>query len=236
MAWWSYYLPILAYHRIGNLKDDHVPTVSPEVFESHLRWLTRSVYRSLSLEALLDHLDRQAQWPRRSVVITFDDGYEETASIAGPLLKRFQVPAILFVASAEVGRPGFITWAQAQALAEAGVSFGSHTMHHSYLPALDPARFPEELVESKRTIEQRIGRPVQFLSYPVGGFTPQVQAAAKDAGYRAACTTNRLSDQRGVDRYALRRIKMTDRDVSPWSFFAKISGYYDGFRQLRTPH
>lgn len=234
--WQPYYPPILAYHRVGPSRDDHVPTVSAEVFEAHLRWLTRLRCDVLSLDALVERLDRGEGWPKRSVVITFDDGYEETATIAWPLLKRFRFPATVFVAPAEVERPGFVTWEQASALAHDGLSLGSHTTHHTYLPALDPSRLPEELIESKRIIEARIGCPVRFLSYPLGGFTPQVQAVARQAGYRAACTTNRTSGQQGLDRYALRRIKMTERDAHWLLFRAKISGYYDGFRQLRTPH
>jgi peptidoglycan/xylan/chitin deacetylase (PgdA/CDA1 family) len=108
-------------------------------------------------------------------------------------------------------------------------------MHHSYLPLVGEDRLPEELVESKQVIEARIGQPVTLLSYPVGGFTPQVQTAAREAGYAAACTTNRASPRPGIDPYALRRIKITERDSNPMLFTAKMSGYYDLFRRLRDP-
>ena len=96
-------------------------------------------------------------------------------------------------------------------------------------------RLPEELVQSKQVIEERIGRPVTLLSYPVGGFTSQVQSAVQQAGYVAACTTNRASPRPGIDPYALRRIKVTERDGNPVLFWAKLSGYYDVFRRLREP-
>ena len=235
MSRWSYHVPILGYHRISAPKGDHVPTVSAEAFERQLSCLARWRYRVVGLEDLVAWLDRGEPIPRHSVVITFDDGYEETHSVAWPLLKRSGMPAIIFVTPAEVGLPGFMTWEQVADLARDGVAIGSHTTHHSYLPIVRRERLPEELAGSKQIIEQRIGRPVQFLSYPVGGFTPEVQAVAKQAGYLAACTTNRAVSLDRIDRYALRRIKVTDRDARPLLFRAKLSGYYDAFRELKQP-
>jgi peptidoglycan/xylan/chitin deacetylase (PgdA/CDA1 family) len=187
------------------------------------------------LEDLVECLDRGVTFPRRSVVITFDDGYEEIHTVAWPLLKRFGYPAAVFVAPGEVGRAGFATWEQLVELARDGITVGSHTMHHSYVPLLSAEQLQDELRGSKAAIEARIGRPVYCLSYPIGGFTPQAQALAQQAGYRVACTTNRALPGAGLDRYALRRIKMTERDAHPLLLLAKVSGYYDLFRRLKRP-
>ena len=235
MTRWSYHLPILGYHRVGVYRADHVPTISPEAFERQLSWLARFRYRVLSFDEVVDLLESGGGLPRRSVAITFDDGYEETYTVAWPLLKRFAFPAAVFVAPAEVGCPGFATWEQLVEMARDGLTVGSHTMHHSYLPLVSETRLRYELVQSKQLIEARLGRPVQYLSYPIGGFTPAAQAFARQAGYRAACTTNRTASRAGLDRYALRRIKMTERDVHPLALLAKVSGYYDLFRRLKQP-
>lgn len=232
---WGFHLPILGYHRIGSFKGDHVPTVSPETFERQLAWLSRCRFHVVGLDAVAQALDRREAVPSRCVAITFDDGYEETCTVAWPLLKRFGFPATVFVTPAEVGLSGFATWDQVAAMSRDSITIGSHTMSHSYLPLVGADRLSEEIIQSKRAIEERIGRPVQFLSYPVGGFTPQVQAIVKEAGYRAACTTNRMSSRQIMDRFALRRIKVTERDRHALFFLAKISGYYDCFRRLREP-
>ena len=233
MNWFGYQLPILGYHRVGPFRSDHVPTVSAESFERQLAFLSRRRYQVLSLEEVADQLDRGQRLPRRSVVITFDDGYEETHTVAWPLLKRFGFPAAVFLATAEVGLKGFASWPQIAEMARDGMTIGSHTTHHSYLPVVPRDRLQLELVESKRVIEERIGCPIHFLSYPVGGFTAEVQHIARQAGYRAACTTNRLSSAGASDRFALRRIKVTERDGHLLLFRAKVSGYYDLFRQLK---
>lgn len=230
----SQYLPILGYHRVGPYRNDHVPTVSAEAFERHLTFLARHRYRVLSLLEVAGQLDRGETVPSRSTVITFDDGYEETHTVAWPLLKRFGFPATVFVCPGEVGLPGFATWKQLTELSRDGIVIGCHTMHHSYIPVVKPERLPEELVDSKRAIEERIGQPVQLISYPVGGFTMQARTMVEGAGYLAACTTNRISPIAWVDRFALRRIKMTERDRSV-TMLVKLSGYYDLFRQLKQP-
>ena len=233
MGRWSYHIPILGYHRVGTLKPDHVPTVSGEAFEHQLRFLTRARYHVLTLDELAAIMDRGERVPRRSAVLTFDDGYEETHTVAWPLLKRYGFTATVFVTPAEVGLPGFATWEQIIEMARGGMTIGSHTMHHQYLPLVLAERLHEELVQSKLIIEERIGQAVRFLSYPVGGFTPEVQEMARRAGYLAACTTNRSLSMHDVDRFALRRIKITEADAKPFVLFAKLSGYYDAFRQLK---
>jgi peptidoglycan/xylan/chitin deacetylase (PgdA/CDA1 family) len=233
----AYYPPILGYHRVGPHRDDHVPTVTAEAFARQLQWLDSRRMRVVPIEALVAALEAGAPWPRRTVAITFDDGYEETWTVAWPILRRFGFPATVFITPAEVGLPGFMSWEQVGEAARSGMGIGSHTMHHAYLPLVTGPKLPEELAGSKREIEARIERRVDVISYPVGGFTAQVQQLARDAGYRAACTTNRAgANGKGVDRFALRRIKMTDRDVHPLLLAAKLSGYYDCFRQLKQPH
>ena len=230
-----YYTPILGYHRIGQARHDHVPTVSPEAFERQLAFLARHRYRMLSFVELAEWLTAGASMPRHSAVITFDDGYEETHRLAWPLLKRFGFPAIVFVNPGEVGFPGFATWDQLAELAREGMLIGNHTMHHRYVPSLKAAELVAELVDSKRVIEQRIGRPVEIFSYPIGGFTRPAQEVIRDAGDLAACTTNRAWSRWEIDRFALRRVKVTERDRSSWLFWAKLSGYYDLFRQIKQP-
>lgn len=235
MKRWTYQLPILTYHRVGPLRGDHVPTVSLETFEWQLRFLSRHRFRVLSLDAVIGMLDRGQPVPRHSVAITFDDGYEEVHRIAWPLLKAFGFPAAVFVTPNEVGLPGFATWEQVMEMSRDGIVIGSHTMNHVYLPLVAEDRLEEEISESKRLIERHVGEAVRYLSYPLGGFSPLIQAKARRAGYLAAFTTNRASSRERLDVLAIRRVKVTERDHNLLSFWAKLSGYYDLFRRLESP-
>ncbi len=230
---WSY-PAILAYHRVGRFKNDHVPTVSVQAFEAQLHWLRRWRVRVAPFEALAETLAAGRSIERGVTAITFDDGYEETYTNAWPLLKRFGFPSTVFVTPGEVGLPGFATWTQVREMAVDGVTIGNHTMHHTYLPLAKDEALTEELVDSKRIIEEQTGRPVRLMSYPIGGYTPRAQEIVRGAGYLAACTTNR-GQRRGMDLFAIRRIKINDPDANPLLLAAKLSGYYDVFRRLRQP-
>lgn len=228
-------MPILTYHRVGEPKGDHVPTVSPETFEWQLRFLARHRFRVLELGDVVDAAAQGRALDRRTLAITFDDGYEETFSVAAPFLQRFGFHATIFVAPREIGAPGFMTWEQVRTLAQDGVRVGSHTMSHTYLPLAPRETLAYELAESKRVLEEHLGQSVLWLSYPIGGFTPAIQRLTREAGYRAACTTNRGVSKTTQDLFALRRIKMTERDRSALLMWVKLSGYYDLFRRLEQP-
>jgi len=228
-------LPILGYHRVGKIFGDHVPSVSVETFSRQLEFLKRNRYQVLDLSEVAQLFDQDKPLPRASTVITFDDGYVETWTIAWPILKQFGFPATVFITPAEVGLEGFMTWDQILAAANQGLTVGCHTMNHSFLPLVPEDRLEHELVESKHIIEERINKRVDLLSYPIGGFTQAAQRVATQAGYRLACTTNRRSFISSIDRFAVRRVKITEKDRNFLSLRAKLSGYYDAFRQLRDP-
>lgn len=89
---------MLTYHRILERRDPYYDYhVLLSAFEQHLRCLRRFC-AVVSLDTALDCLERGRSLPRRCVVLTFDDGYREFSTMAWPLLQRFQLPAVLYVA------------------------------------------------------------------------------------------------------------------------------------------
>ena len=228
-------IPILTYHRVGEGREAHVPTVGLARFERQMAFLARHRYQVIAIDAFAEALISGRALPRRGAMITFDDGYDDNAVNAAPILGRFGFPSTVFVSPLQIGTPGFMTWDQVRGAQAQGMTIGSHTLHHTYLPPLSEAQVKRELTESKQLIEQQIGRPVHWLSYPIGGYTPTITRLAEAAGYRAAFTTNRGVSKRTTDRFAVRRIKVTDRDAHPLVFAVKLSGWYDHFRSLKSP-
>jgi len=229
---------ILGYHAVRETipatvpHDQVAPVITARSFRRQVEYLVRRRYRVVSLEALCEaiHAGRPL---RRTVAITFDDGDAGVAQHAWPILREHGLPAAVFVVVEAVGRPaGWLRWEQLQAMSRQGLTVGSHTVHHAYLPSLPRDQVLHELRESKRLLEAQLQQPVRYLSYPAGGFTPAIQAAAREAGYAAALTTNRGPRRRTPDLFALRRISMHDGAEAPWSMWAKTSGYYHAFRRL----
>lgn len=86
--------PILMYHRFS--RGEEPGKTSRETFESHLHYLTKH-YKMISLDELVEYKRNGEPLPLRSAVITIDDGYRDFYEIAFPLLKKFNLPATLYV-------------------------------------------------------------------------------------------------------------------------------------------
>jgi peptidoglycan/xylan/chitin deacetylase (PgdA/CDA1 family) len=107
-------LRILAYHRVSKTKGAHSIDCSnisaaPEDFARQMRHVAKH-YRGVSMPEVLDAIKRNAPLPERSVLITFDDAYIDFAEIAWPILKRFRLPATLFVPTAYPDNPELTFW------------------------------------------------------------------------------------------------------------------------------
>ena len=93
---------ILLYHRITELEcDPQLLSVSSQHFEDHLQIITQ-FYRPQHLANITQHLSLGHTIPRRSVIITFDDGYADNLHHAKPLLEQYRIPATVFVSPGEL--------------------------------------------------------------------------------------------------------------------------------------
>lgn len=227
-----WYPPILSYHRVDPVLGTDTPTVSPAVFEQQMGILRR-FWRPIPLADLMLWLEAREALPARAVVVTFDDGTEDSFTRAFPILEKFQIPATVFMIAGNVGKPGSLSADQIGTMAQGGVTFGSHTVRHAYLPSVPIDEARQELQDSKRLLEL-LGLQIDFLSYPAGGFTAEIAGIARAAGYRAAFTTNRGERRLPVDRWAIRRVTM-HAQRSFLGMWLKSSGYYEINHRIRPP-
>jgi len=101
-----------------------------------------------------------------------------------------------------------LTGSQIREMAEAGISFGAHTVHHSILTRISPRRAQEEIRESKIQLERILSREVKGFCYPngeAGDFDDVIKSMVQHAGYQYGCTTVEGANGPDVDRYALKR-------------------------------
>ncbi len=209
-------------------------TVSGEAFTRQMLFLKD---RLMPLETLVSGLSRGDHLIPKKAVVTFDDGYVDLYTRAFPLIQKFRIPAALFLITGWVGREGFLSWEMVREMSREGVTFGSHSRNHSYLPSLPSReRLLEEIRGSKKELEDHLGERTKFFSYPLGGFSDVIKEMVQEAGYEAAVTTNRGEKNAGRDCYALSRIKMTEKSTSRWVLLAKSSGYYEHFKRKKKPY
>ncbi|MEI8012502.1 MAG: polysaccharide deacetylase family protein, partial [Candidatus Omnitrophota bacterium] len=207
-----YQVPILMYHSVAPAWFEPLNNVRPENFVRQMNFIQQHGFHVITLEELVGRIRMGKGVDRKSVVLTFDDGYDNNFTHVYPQLLARQFPAAIFVEAANVGNRGRLTWAQAREMSAHGITFGSHTLTGIYIPDVKPEEALFEIKESKRLIETRLGRPVLFFSYPIGGFNPAVKMGLKEAGYAAAVATNRGKDHGGRDLYELKRIRVKDED------------------------
>lgn len=106
---WSRSLAVLAYHRVLPVEhDDSYPfdldllSATPEQFERQMAYLRQHV-NLVSLHDVLAHIDGGPPLPPMAVAVTFDDGFGDTYRYAFPILRRYSIPATVFVATGYVG-------------------------------------------------------------------------------------------------------------------------------------
>lgn len=190
-------------------------SVVPGVLEHNLARLVERGYRGATFTDALSGRTRH----RRTLVVTFDDGYRSVVEEAKPILDRFELPGTLFVPSSWPDRdepmvwPGIdqwvgtefepqlrcLGWDELRGLSADGWEIGSHTVTHPVLPEVDDVRLAEELRRSRATLEEQLGRACRSLAYPYGQVDDRVEEATAAAGYTTACTIPRV---RGLVRDA----------------------------------
>lgn len=218
---------LLIYHRVGGGTTNELD-MEVAAFERQLDLLAQ--HDVVSLDAALDRLD--AGDPRPSVVLTFDDGFDDVYANAWPLLRERQLPFTIYLATAYLGQtmrwegatakgsPGRgLSWDQVRRMQDSGLlTLGSHTHHHVRPEHLTEA----ELDACSDAIFARCGVRPHHFTYPWGIPVPAMEDALR-ARFRSASTGEVGRNLPGQDLMRLNRVPV--RRTDPEDFFrAKLTG------------
>lgn len=193
---------IFMYHQVGEfapMRTHRATYCDHRNFRKQMALLHRLRYRVLRLSDAVEDLAKGVL-PKRAVVLTFDDGYQNFQRYAAPELARYGFPSTVFLLSGMIG--GRAEWLKADGhdaadlldakaireLQDAGVEFGSHGRTHRRLSTLDPVALRTEIAASKTELESLLGRSVRSFCYPYGDYTPAAVEIAREAGYDAGLT------------------------------------------------
>ncbi|HOK79338.1 MAG TPA: polysaccharide deacetylase family protein [bacterium] len=201
---------ILAYHRINPWYPDDALSVTPEMFESQVKFLLDKGYKPVSLYQYIE----ERSFTNRFCV-TFDDGFADNYFFAYPVIKKYNIRPTIFLIAHFIGtekiynkykdkeKDRYLKWKEVQEMLRSNVDFGSHTLSHPDLTVLDRKHAWDEIFESKKFIQKNIGRKIDFFCYPYGKQNKKIRDMVKNAGYTGAVVTNWKGD---FDIYALPRI------------------------------
>jgi peptidoglycan/xylan/chitin deacetylase (PgdA/CDA1 family) len=215
-------VPVLMYHSVSHAPaaSTRALSVRPDMFAAQLRYLRHQGFSGLTFGELCQRRRTRQPLPARPIVLTFDDGYADLIEEALPIMIEQGFPATLFVttgwlrgaARCAAGTPPgrMLSWGQVTALSSAGVEIAAHSHSHPRLDQISEPRLRDELANSQRLLEDRLGHPVCSLAYPYGYSSRRVRAVARQLGYlQAAVVANAVAapdcDLFGVPRLTIRR-------------------------------
>ena len=184
--------------------------LSPVDFAAQMDWLAGHGYHAVTLEQVFGYWRRGVALPPKPFVASFDDGYLSDFTVALPVLRRHGWAGVLNLVVDNVST-GDIGAAQVQRLIAAGWEIDAHTVTHSDLLGLDPARLRVEVSGSRAQLRKMFGRPVDFFCYPVGHYDAAVLAAVRAAGFLGATTEN-PGLARPSEPFTLSRIRIDSGD------------------------
>jgi glycosyltransferase involved in cell wall biosynthesis len=216
---------VLCYHSISDLAGAQVLEpygTPPQNFRRQLEFLVRR-FRLLTADEFARYL-RGDGVPRRAVLLTFDDCYEDVLRVAAPILRELNLPALAFAVTGVLG--GTNEWDAAlgapalhlldaeglRALAESDVAIGSHTRTHRMLGGLSPDELTSEIAGSTADLEALGFEPPFFLSYPYGLHDHSVRETARALGAAGAFTVEPGLMAPNDDPYAIPRIEILRGD------------------------
>ena len=230
----NYTTPIFMYHSLDRNNIENCCAIEKDVFYEQMRQIKKFGYRVIGLEEYCKFLKEGNPVPKKSLILTFDDGYKDNIE-AIKILEEFNYPATIFIIYNKIGNDGYLSKEDISLfLKMTKVTIGSHTLRHSYLPGLKDFYVKKEIFESKQKLANLFEQNINTISYPVGGFNKAVLEEVENSGYLCACATNR-GFSKSLDRFSLRRIKITDRDLG-FRLKVKLSGFYNVFRRVREPY
>ena len=203
---------VLMYHSINQSSnnDSETYSISERNFAEHVDLLTEYCDYENSKIVSLDSASNSG------VTITFDDGYQDTLTVAAKILGAKKLPFTVFVTSQNVTSKNSTYLSQSQLIELSkipGVTIGSHSHSHAHLARLSSLEIHNELRQSKEWLEQTIQKVVTTLSYPHGSFNAEVVRLAADAGYKFAATSKWGVYQVGTRPLEIPRIDVWGRDT-----------------------
>ncbi len=204
---------VLSYHKFSKDKGD-LTTVTERAFDDQMRYLKENGYRVITMDEFFDFLEFKKQIPKKSVLITIDDGWRSVYEIAFPILKKYRYPATFFIYTDFIIQSNkTLDWERLREMVRNGISVQCHTKTHRYLDRrIGRETFREyfdaiykDLTESARIIKQRVNSDVKYLAYPYGETNHLVVALLMKLGYRGAFTVERSANPFFVHPYRVNR-------------------------------
>ena len=204
---------ILMYHSIAHSKAFFA--VRPADFEKHMRLLKESGFECLQFSKLAERL-AAGESVKKTVCVTFDDGYLDNYETALPILRKYGIPATIFVTTSAIGAAmttsdgvmiPVMTENMIKELSNEGlIECMPHGEQHIRLGNISLEDAKENISISRTKIEALTGNRSFCFAYPYGNYTPELVSLLSSMGCQAAVTVERGSVSEQSDLLRLPRM------------------------------
>ncbi|PWU23694.1 hypothetical protein C5B42_02175 [Candidatus Cerribacteria bacterium 'Amazon FNV 2010 28 9'] len=214
-------LPTLMYHHIQDLgiakTEGHASlTVDTKYFARDMQYLSDHGYSVLPMTSLISFFDNGTPIPKKSVMITIDDGYDDFGTDAAPILAQYHFPATLFVPTGLVENPGYLHWSTITSIAASQpILMANHTWSHHNMEA-SLSVIQHEVTTAETQLEQHGLDNPKVFAYPYGLTSPTAINFLNGQGFKLAFTTvygNILCKQQ---RLTLPRVRIGNAPLSSY--------------------
>lgn len=207
-------LPILMYHSVLKSKNGTY-IVSPAQLEQDFKQIVANGYTAVTCEQVIDYVDGKCNLPAKPILITFDDGHYNNMYYALPLLKKYNLKAVLNVigkfsdfttTSGDVDNPNYshVTWNEVAEISNDGImEIGNHTYNmHNYKPRFGIAQnygetdeqyvtaLKNDIGKLQKIIFKTTGKQCRVLAYPFGKYNTLAEKTLIEMGFRMMFTCN----------------------------------------------
>lgn len=205
---------VLMYHSVG--ENNIMFNVTPEDFERQMSYLKRKKYNVIKLSELASVMRNRAKFEKKTIVITLDDGFKNNYANAFHVLKKYNFPATIFLATAYIGKKmgnsfgvplDIMSWEEAREMEESGLidfAFHSHT-HPQNMSELSFDDFRQEIEISKKLMFANLKKPLMFFAYPRGKFNQEQKEFLQQNGFDAGLEADDGLVKAGDDPFSIKR-------------------------------
>ena len=189
VIFFSYTLPILSepgvsvfmYHRFGENKYPST-NVTEKQFLSHIDYVLKNKIKILSLEEIIETLDRNEKFNEKAIAFSVDDAYSSFYKIAWPIFREKNIPVTLFVSTDIIDKKtkGYMTWLEIKQFIDEGGSIGQHTSTHLHMPLHNISDIKNDILDSHRSWIKNVGFIPKLFAYPYGETSNKVIEILKE--------------------------------------------------------
>jgi len=239
---YSSWIPILMYHKIPEteINSKHKIYVKQKNFEKHLRFFKNRGFETITfsdLQKFRTGIKSFVEFPKKPLILTFDDGYTDNLLQASPLLKKYNFKAQLFLlANSEINYNSWdmnaneplhkiVSGPDRQQWKDSQFEIASHGFSHKKITEFNVEAAFAELAESKKSLEQEFNITINAYAFTYGITDYNSAVLAQKAGYDYAVNTDRGGLLIEEEPYNVFRVNMFPEE-NLFSLFKKTSKWY----------